>query len=195
MPSSVVPEIAPPSDENKKSSTYQSNTYLPEQLYEKRWYVVYTRNRHEKFVAEQCTQRNVMAFLPLYRVLRKWKQRRAEVLFPLFPSYVFIRIALQERLRILALPGIISLVSFKGIPAVIPESQIDSLSRAITLGRAEPHVYLHSGTRVRVTAGPLVGLEGIVVEIKNRVQVIVSFEWMARSVAVSLDAADMETLR
>ena len=41
----------------------------------------------------------------------------------------------------------------------------------------------------------LVGLEGIVVEIKNRVQVIVSFEWMARSVAISLDATDVETLR
>jgi transcription antitermination factor NusG len=77
----------------------------------------------------------------------------------------------------------------------VPESQIETLKRAIILGRAEPHVYLHSGRRVRVTNGPLVGLEGLVVEIKNRVQVIVSFEWMARSVAISLDATDVETLR
>jgi len=52
-----------------------------------------------------------------------------------------------------------------------------------------------SGRRVRVTNGPLVALEASVVEIKNRVQVIVSFEWMARSVAISLDATDVETLR
>jgi transcription antitermination factor NusG len=117
------------------------------------------------------------------------------VLLPLFPSYVFVHIALRDRLHILGLPGIVSLVSFNSVPAVVPESQIESLKRAITLGRAEPHVYLHSGKRVRVTNGPLVGLEGIVVEIKNGVQVIISFEWMARSVAISLDATDVEALR
>jgi transcription antitermination factor NusG len=86
-------------------------------------------------------------------------------------------------------------VSFNNVPAAVPESQIESLKQAVILGRAEPHLYLYSGKRVRVTAGPLVGLEGIIVEVKNRVQVIVSFEWMARSVAVSLDAADVEALR
>jgi len=131
----------------------------------------------------------------LYHVQRRWKQRLAEVLLPLFPSYLFVHIALHDRLRILGLPGIVSLVSFNNVPAVVPDSQIESLKHAITLGRAEPHVYLHSGKRIRVTAGPLVRLEGILVEVKNRVQVIVSFEWMARSVAISLDAADVEALR
>ena len=161
---------------------------------EERWYAVYTRSRHEKFVAEQCSQRSITSFLPLYRVSRQWRQRRVEILLPLFPSYVFIRIPLRDRLRILGLPGIVSLVSFNGIPAVVPEAQIDALGRAITLGRAKPHVYLRCGKRVRVTSGPLVGLEGIIVEVKNEVQVIVSFEWMARSVAVSLEASDVEAL-
>jgi transcription antitermination factor NusG len=158
------------------------------------WYVVYTRSRHEKFLAEQCTERGIPAFLPLYAVQRQWKQRRAEVLLPLFPSYVFVHIALPERLRVLSLPGVVSLVAFNGVPAAVPDSQIDALRRAITLGRAEPHIYLHSGRRVRVTAGPLIGLEGIIVEIKNRIHVIVSFEWMTRSVAISLDAADVEPI-
>jgi transcription antitermination factor NusG len=173
----------------------QRATHLPEKLHEECWYAVYTRTRHEKRVAEHCTQRGITAFLPLYQVQRQWKQRRAEVVLPLFPSYIFVHIALKERVRVLALPGIVSLVSFNNVPAVVPESQIESLKRAVILGRAEPHVYLQSGRRVRVTNGPLVGLEGIIVEIKNRVQVIVSFQWMARSVAISLDATDVETLR
>jgi len=173
----------------------RSDTHLPEQFHEECWYAVYTRTHHEKCVAEHCAKRGITAFLPLYHVQRRWKQRRAEVLLPLFPSYVFVHIALRDRVHILGLPGIVSLVSFNNVPAVVPESQIESLKRAIILGRAEPHVYLHSGNRVRVTNGPLVGLEGIVVETKNRVQVIVSFEWMARSVAISLDAADVEALR
>jgi transcription antitermination factor NusG len=173
----------------------KSATYPPEQMHEECWYVVYTRTRHEKSVAGHCGQRGVTAFLPTYHVQRRWKQRRAEVILPLFPSYVFVHIALPDRIRILGMPGIISLVSFNNLPAVVPESQIESLKQAITLGRAEPHVYLHSGRRVRVTAGPLAGLEGIVVEIKNRVHVVVSFEWMARSVAISLDATDVEAMR
>jgi transcription antitermination factor NusG len=172
-----------------------NNIHLTEQRQEKSWYVAYTRSRHEKYMAEQCSERSITVFLPLYAVQRRWKQRRAEVLLPLFPSYVFVHIALADRFRVLSLAGVVSLVSFNGVPAVVPESQINSLRKATSMGRAEPHVYLRSGRRVRVTAGPLVGLEGIIVELKNKVQVVVSFEWMTRSVAISLDAADVETLR
>jgi transcription antitermination factor NusG len=158
------------------------------------WYAVYTRTRHEKSVAEQCSQRGVITFLPLYSVQHRWKQRLAHVLLPLFPSYVFVRIDPQDRVKVLSVPGIVCIVSFNGRPAVVPDSQIEYLNRAITLGKAEPHAYLRSGKRVRVTAGPLVGLEGIVVEIKNQLQVIVSFEWMCRSVAISLDPAEIQAV-
>jgi transcription antitermination factor NusG len=170
-------------------------TYLSERFHEECWYAVYTRTRHEKSVAEHCTQRGITAFLPLYHLQRLCKKRLAGVSLPLFPSYIFVHISLKDRLRILGLPGIVSLVSFNNVPAPVPESQIESLKKAIILGRAEPHIYLHSGRRVRVTNGPLAGLEGILVEVKNRVQVIVSFEWMARSVAISLDTTDVEALR
>ena len=143
---------------NPDSGTDPSLTVFPnpgnDVLQKQSWYAVYTRTRHEKAVAEQCKQRGVIAFLPLYCVRHRWKQRFAEVLLPLFPSYIFVRIALEERLRVLSVPGIVSIVSFNGSPAVVPESQIDCLKRAISLGRAEPHAYLRSGKKVRVTAGP-----------------------------------------
>lgn len=159
------------------------------------WYVAYTCGRHEKYLAEQCEQHGITAFLPLYAAQRQWKKRRAKVLLPLFPSYVFVRMTLAERFRVLALPGMVSLVSFKSVPAVVPDEQIEALKKAVTLGRAEPCAYLDSGNRVRVTAGPLVGLEGIVQEMKNKVSVIVSFEWMSRSVSISLDPTELEPLR
>jgi transcriptional antiterminator RfaH len=165
-----------------------------QQPIEPQWYVAYTCSRHEKYVADQCEQRGISTFLPLYAVQRHWKQRSAEVLLPLFPSYVFIRMAITERFRVLALRGMVSLVSVQGVPAVVPDAQIEPLKRAVTLGKVEPCVYLQSGKRVRVTAGPLVGLEGIVQEMKNKVSVIVSFECMNRSVLVSLDATEVEAL-
>jgi transcription antitermination factor NusG len=167
----------------------------PQLSLEQNWYVAYTYGRHEKYLAQQCGQRGIITFLPLYAVQRQWKQRRAEVLLPLFPSYVFIRIALAERFRVLALPGIVSLVSFKGLPAVVPETQIEALRKAVALGRAEPCAYLQSGKRVRVMAGPLVGLEGIVQEVKSNLRVIVSFDWMSRSVSISLGATELEVLQ
>lgn len=164
-------------------------------LLEQHWHVAYTCSRHEKYLAEQCQQHGITAFLPLYAVQRQWKQRHAEVLLPLFPSYVFVRMALAERFRVLALPGMVSLVSFKGLPAVVPDTQIEALRKAVTLGRAQPCAYLQAGQHVRVTAGPLHGLEGMVEEIKNSVRVIVSFEWMRRSVSISFDATEVEVLR
>jgi transcription antitermination factor NusG len=166
----------------------------PQQPLEHNWYVAYTWGRHEKYLAEQCKQHGITAFLPLYAVQRQWKKRRAKVLLPLFPSYVFVRMALAERFRVLALPGMVSLVSFQGLPAVVPDTQIEALRKAVTLGRAEPCAYLQSGKRVRVTAGPLVGLEGIIQEVKSDVRVIVSFEWMSRSVSISLDATEVQPL-
>lgn len=194
---SLITGSTPQTDRVRSTATVRDGEIVLslDQLQRECWYAVYTKARHEKCVAEQCKQRGITAFLPLYRVQRLWKQRRAEVVLPLFPSYVFVRIALENRLRILCLPGIVSIVSFKGVPAAVPEAQIDSLSRATTLGRVKPHVYLQSGRRVRVTAGPLLGLEGIVVDFRGSVQVVVSFEWMSRSVAVSLNAADVESLR
>ncbi len=191
----AAPPLEPSRTGNTTTVTHGESEASQDQLQRQCWYAVYTRARHEKCVAEQCQQRGVTVFLPLYCAHRLWKQRRAEVMLPLFPSYIFVRTALQDRLRILCIPGIVSFVSFNGVPAAVPEAQIDSLSQATTLGRVSPHVYLQSGRRVRVTAGPLLGLEGIVVNFRGAVQVVVSFEWMSRSVAVSLDAAEVESLR
>jgi transcription antitermination factor NusG len=194
MSTSAGYDNAPELNKNLLTCQCATPALLADRTREECWYVVYTRARHEKRVAEQCGEHDITAFLPLYRVQHRWKQRRAEVVVPLFPSYVFVYIALANRLRVLGLSGVVSLVSFNGAPAAIPEQQIDFLKKAITLGTAEPYLYLHSGKRVRVTTGPLIGLEGIVREIKNRVQVIVSFQWMARSIAISLDPAEVEIL-
>jgi transcriptional antiterminator RfaH len=167
----------------------------PQRLLEQHWYVGYTWGRHEKYLAEQCEQRGITTFLPLYAVQRLWKRRRVKVLLPLFPSYIFVRMAFAERFRVLTLRGMVSLVSFKGLPAVVPDTQIEALRKAVTLGRVEPCTYLESGKRVRITTGPLVGLEGIVREVKNNVWVIASFDCMNRSVSISLDATEVETLQ
>ena len=121
-----------------------------------RWYAAYTCPRHEKYVARQLDERCIDTFLPLYRSLRRWKDRRTQIELPLFPGYVFVHFDLQQRLRILELPGVVRLVSFNGQPATLPEYEIETLRKGLDLQiYAEPHPYLHVGRRVRVLHGPM----------------------------------------
>src|SRR6266436_4642007 len=126
------------------------------------WFAVYTNSRHEKVVARQLQDRSIETFLPLYRSWHRWKDRRKLVELALFPSYVFVRIEVQRRLRVLQVPGVVNLVSFNGEPAGLPEPEINALRSGLEHQvYAEPHPYLRVGRKVRVVRGPMAGAEGI----------------------------------
>ena len=157
------------------------------------WYALYTCARHEKRVAEQIERRSFSCFLPVYRSIRRWKDRRKELELALFPGYVFVRMALEKKLRVLEVPGVVHLVSFNGQPAPVPAEQIETLrTRLSNSGRIEPHPYLSKGRRVRVRSGAMEGLEGIVVRRKDSCRIVFSIDLIQRSVAVEVDEADLE---
>lgn len=168
---------------------------LPEEYYKLRWYAAYTCPRHEKFVTRQAQERKLDCFLPVYHALRRWKDRRKEIELALFPGYVFVHIPLKDRLRVLQIPGVVHLVSFNGVPAALPDADIEGLRNGLEKQVCVvPHPYLKVGRRVRVHSGPLSGMEGILSRKKDRVRVVVSIELIMRSVAVEVDAADIEPL-
>jgi transcription antitermination factor NusG len=156
------------------------------------WYAAYTRSHHEKSVSEQLQARTVEHFLPLYETVRKWKDRRKRMELPLFPSYIFVHIPLHERLRVLAVPGVVRLVGFDNHPAALPDAEIEAL-RSVTGGglRSEPHPYLTVGRRVRVARGALAGMEGVLVRKKGRVRLILSIDLIRQSAVIEVDSADV----
>lgn len=157
------------------------------------WYALTTFSRHEKIVATQIERRNMQCFLPLYRSVRRWKDRRKELRLALFPGYVFVRMPLEEKLKVLQLPGVVRLVSFNGIPALLPDAEIEALRARLSGNlRVEPHPYLKTGRRVRVRSGAMQGLEGIIVRRKESCRVVFSIDMLMRSVAVEVDEADLE---
>lgn len=160
------------------------------------WCAIYTTARHEKVVARQLKERCIESFLPLYRSWHRWQDRRKLVELALFPSYVFAKIAVAEKLRVLQISGVVSLVSFGGQLAVLPEHQIDALRRGLeNQVYAEPHAYLRQGQKVRVVHGPMAGAEGILCRKKDKVRVVISVDVLMRAVAVELDGADLEPIR
>ena len=171
----------------------RERAHLPVEFFEPRWYAAYTCAKHEKRVAAQFTQRALENFLPQYGSLRRWKDRRVRLEMPLFPGYVFVRLALRERLRVLDTPSVVRLVGFNGRPAAVPDREIEAL-RACAAAQinAEPHAYLTAGRRVRIKSGPLAELEGVLVRRKNTFRVVLSLDLIARSAAVEVDVADIE---
>jgi len=158
-----------------------------------RWYALYTTARHEKVVERQLKERCVETFLPLYRSFHRWKDRRKLVEVALFPSYVFVRTNSRQRLRVLQVPGAVSLVSFNGQPAPLPEQEISALRNGLANEiYAEPHPYLRVGKKVRVVRGPMAGTEGILSRKKDKCRVVISVDVLMRSVAVEIDGSDLE---
>ena len=175
------------------SARQPDNSHLLADYLEPRWYAAYTSANHEKRVAVQLGQRSVEHFLPLYDSVRRWKDRKVQLQLPFFPGYVFVRLALRDRLQVLQVPGVAKLVGFNGLPCALPDAEIEAIQTCLTRKAGlEPHPYVQVGRRVRVMAGPLQGLEGIVVRKKNRVRFVISLDLIQRSAAVEVDAADLQ---
>src|SRR5258708_33342473 len=127
------------------------------------WYAAYTRANHERRVAQELAERGVEHFLPQYQSRRKWKDREVELSLPLFPGYVFVRMALEKKLRVLQVPGVACLVSFAGKPAVVPAEEFSRIQELLSRkGLATPHPYLNVRRRERGLDGAFAGLEVIV---------------------------------
>jgi transcription antitermination factor NusG len=157
------------------------------------WWVLYTRHQHEKTVAEMLSTKGFEVFLPLYASVRRWKDRSKMLSLPLFPCYVFVRGGLDRRLQIVTTPGIHMILFHGEHVAMIPEVEIDAIRRAAEGPlRVEPHPFLKCGERVRVKRGSLEGVEGILIRKKNLYRLILSVDMMAQSVAVEIDATDVE---
>jgi transcription antitermination factor NusG len=157
------------------------------------WFALYTRTHHEKRVVEHLKQRGIENYLPLYKAVHTWTHYRKVTLdLPLFPNYLFVHIAPQERVRTLEAPGALSFAGNASAPAPLPESEIESLRSALQLRKFEPHRYLTAGTRAHIVAGPLAGMEGIVVRTKSSLRVVLTVDLILQSVAVEVDASELE---
>jgi len=158
-----------------------------------RWFAVYTAPRHEKRLGEHFGARQIEYFLPLYRTLRRWKDgSRVTLELPLFPNYIFVRICRSQRVRVLEVPGVLWIAGCGREPAPLPDGEIEALRRGMVLSKINPHPYLVVGERVRINAGPLAGMEGVLIRKKNSFRVVLTISMIMQSIAVELDIDHLE---
>ena len=152
------------------------------------WYVLAVKHQHEKAVAEQLRVKDVEEYLPLYRAQRRWSDRTAVVELPVFPRYLFCRFTFAERMKVLQVLSVNSIVSFGGRPCPVDQREIETIRAICSSGRpVQPCPYVSIGQRVRIREGPLEGLEGILAREKSAYRVVVNMEVLNRAVAVEVE--------
>jgi len=135
-------------------------------------------------------------FLPLYTCRKRWSDRVKEVGSPLFPGYLFCRFDPQNRLPILKIPGVIQIVGNSRQPIPVDEGEINAIQNLVTSGIPnQPWPFLELGKRVHIEAGPLRGLEGVLVEFRGSRRLILSVALLQRSVAIEMDATSVRSER
>src|SRR5271156_2148624 len=156
------------------------------------WFALQVRTRQEASVAQQLNGQGYEQFLPLYKLRKRWSDRIKEVNSPLFPGYLFCRFNPRDRLPILKTPGVIQIVGFQSGPAAVDESEIRSIQSLVAAGVPhQPWPFLAAGDRVRIESGPLLGLEGILTEVRSSYRLVLSVTLLQRSVAVEIDSASV----
>jgi len=167
-------------------------------ILEPKWYAVHTRSRHEFQVFDRLTLKGIEAFLPTVDRLRRWKDRKKLVTFPLFPGYLFVHIPrrAQDILNVLKVKGVVRLLSsVPGEPEPIPDQQIISLKKLVeNKEELDPYPYLSEGNRVRIKRGPLAGVEGILVEKLDKHLLVLSVDVLRQGVALKINASDVEKI-
>jgi transcription antitermination factor NusG len=159
------------------------------------WYAAYTHSRQEKRVAQHFSTRNIEFFLPVHRTISHWKNGlRVPIERPLFAGYVFVKTSREDKVRILEVPGVHSIVGAGREPTPLPFEEIEALRRGVSLLNVEPHPFLQAGERALIRKGPLEGMIGIVIRQKNIVRVILSIDLIMKSVSVEVDANDLEVV-
>jgi transcription antitermination factor NusG len=179
-----------------KGRSYVQIDRTKENNNESGWFALRTRHQHENKVAIALECKGIEAFFPTYKCTKGWNDRPKVLCAPLFPGYVFATNLESRRLDVLNTPGVAEIVSVAGVPAEIPRDEIEGIRRTIkSQSNIEPHEYLRSGDAVRVTYGPLAGLEGILVRKRNSLRLVVCIELLGRAAAVEIDGMSLEPAR
>lgn len=162
------------------------------------WYAVRTRSNCETKVAWILSGKGVENYLPTFREVRQWRDRKKVIEQPLFPGYLFARMVdcHESRLSVLCCDGVVSILGYGERIQPVPGNEIEALQRLLgNNAGSQANPLLQEGAWVRVKRGPLRSLEGLLVRVKNQTRLVISITLLAQSVSTEIDASDVQFLR
>jgi transcription antitermination factor NusG len=161
--------------------------------YKKTWFAAYTAPRHEKFVQAQLIAKQIQSFLPLYTVVRRWKNGvRREIQHPLFPGYIFVCLGADERLPVMQTAGVVYMVGNRTSPLPVDDQEMHALRVGAQYASLSPHPPVSQGDTVCIARGPFQGVRGRVLQTDRNLTFVVTIQLIHRSFAIDVRASDLE---
>jgi transcriptional antiterminator RfaH len=174
--------------EGRESHTKEGKDIFSLKKTVNKWYAVYTNPRAEKQVYERLVEAEIETFLPVQKTYRIWSDRKKLVERPLIPSYIFVKTNNHNFPKVYKTQGVVKFITFEGIPASIPQNQIDIL-RLLINSNAEIEVSsekLAQGDNVEVINGALTGLTGELIKIGTRNRVVVRIDKLDKNLILKI---------
>ncbi len=157
------------------------------------WWVAHTKSRNEKALAWQLVKREVPFFLPMHWKVSKNRGRTLRSLLPLFPGYLFFNGGENERLEVLKTNRTANILQVENQANLTKE--LLPIETLLKLGKSVmPHEYIKIGQRCRVTAGPLMGTEGIVVKTPKETRLVLQVDMLGQAASVEISFDMIEKL-
>lgn len=160
-----------------------------------RWFALYTRSRHEKFVDQELRKKGIVTFLPLRKITRSWSDRRKMIEEPLFKGYLFVHTPLTARWDILNTKGAVRFVGPSADPVEVREQELAMVRKFIQEEiPIDPFPYLKEGERVYIRSGPFKGVEGFIIRKDKHCRLVISLHVLMQSISIVMDQACVEKI-
>lgn len=139
------------------------------------WYVVYTKPKWEKKVADRLNQIGIECYCPLITQMKQWSDRKKKVEVPLFNSYVFVQLADIERNSVFQVSGVVRYLFWLGKPAIVRDEEIDSIKTSLKAPNISDIsvTSIQVGDRIKIEAGAFSNQDAIVQEVSNTHYILV----------------------
>lgn len=138
------------------------------------WYVVYTKPKWEKKVAEQLKEKGIECYCPLITTIKQWSDRKKKVEVPLFNSYVFLQLDEKDRNLAFLSSGVVRYLFWLGKPAIVKDDEIKTIKNWLEGSNSEdisvePY---RTGTKIKVVSGPFANQEAVIQEVNKKEYVL-----------------------
>jgi len=139
------------------------------------WYVVYTKPKWEKKVAEKLNQVGIECYCPLITKVKQWSDRKKKVEVPLFNSYVFVQLEELDRNSVFKVPGVVRYLFWLGKPAIVRDEEIDVIKKSLKASNISDITVtsIQVGDRIKLDSGAFSNQDAIVQEVSNTHYILV----------------------
>ena len=138
---------------------------------------------------EELRQKGFEVYLPMRKELRQWSDRKKWVDRPIINSYIFVRILMDDYLRVFESKGVLRYVSDKGRSVVIPDIEIEIMKQTVASNlkfNVESSV-VRKGQTITIASGPLKGITGVVTDVRSTKKFYMCLSHIGFTLVVTLD--------